>query len=508
MTPAASRLLLAAGLLGAGPAGAGALKLGQAEVPAGVCERRTGARKEVQAEGPSLNSRGGPPTWWREAKLGIFVHWGLYSVPAYATKKYSFSQIHSLPKEEYERNNPYAEWYLLTSLINGSETANVHKQRYGEEASMESYLGNFVPRFNNEVANWQPQKMAELFRKAGAEYVVLTTKHHDSFLLWPSDVVNPKRQQEHQHAKRDIVGELTRAVRGTGMEMGLYYSGGFDWSFKTCKCEPETAEYEELAYSHIEELMERYKPSVLWDDINWPGKGLKKTKRLYKLFADYLNNVCPEGTMNGRFRTGGEFNGDFGTPEYRNHEQVSAKPFEMCRGIGESFGYNAEEALEDHLTPADAVWMLVDVVAKNGNLLLDVGPAANGSIPWPQQRVLAGLGDWMRVNAEAIHGSRPYLQAGAKAKGNARYTVREGHVYALLQEVDFGAPVHLKLDELMVPTAAAELLVEGRALPLALEEGGWRLPPEAAGQTAGGGALPVVLRLKCAPGTPSRAACA
>ncbi|CAK0892830.1 unnamed protein product [Prorocentrum cordatum] len=368
---------------------------------------------------------------------------------------------------------------------------------------MESYLGKFVPRFNDEVARWQPQKWADLFRKAGAEYVVLTTKHHDSFLLWPSAVVNPNRQQEHQHAKRDIVGDLTRAVRRAGMEMGLYYSGGFDWSFKTCSCDPESAEYEELAYNHLEELIERYKPSVLWDDINWPGKGWTKTNRLYKLFAKYLNEVCPEGTMNARWSAVGEFKGDFSTPEYRNNDKVSAKPFEMCRGIGQSFGYNAEETPEDHMTPAEAVWLLVDVVAKNGNLLLDVGPAANGSIPWPQQRVLEGLGDWMKVNGEAIRASRPYLQAGAVAKGNCRFTAREDRVYAVLQAVEFGAPVHFKHEELMVPAAAAELLVEGRALPLALEAGGWQIPLDAAGRTAGRGSLPVVLRLR-APAAPGR----
>ena len=160
------------------------------------------------------------PGWYDDAKLGIFVHWGLYSVPGWAPVAGEYGEL--IAKEGWASwfaKNPYAEWYLNSIRIEGSPSHRHHVQTYGEGFSYD----DFVPLFNEAIGAWNPGDWAELFRQAGAGYVVLTTKHHDGFLLWPSRTPNPVK--EGYAASRDLVGELAEAVRARGMRMGLYYSG-------------------------------------------------------------------------------------------------------------------------------------------------------------------------------------------------------------------------------------------------------------------------------------------
>ena len=130
--------------------------------------------------------------------------------------------------EDYIKNNPYAEWYLNTLRIKGSATEAYHREHYG--ASYDYY--NFAPVFDKEIQKWNPDTWARIFQDAGAKYVVLTTKHHDGFTLWPSTTPNPTLAADKQHATRDLVGDLSTAVRKEGLRMGLYYSGGYDWTFR------------------------------------------------------------------------------------------------------------------------------------------------------------------------------------------------------------------------------------------------------------------------------------
>jgi len=159
------------------------------------------------------------PFWYSHAKLGIFIHWGLYSVPGWAPLSHP---EHDFSSVDYIRNDPYAEWYYNTMRIEGSPTQTYHREHYG--ANFNYY--DFAPVFNREIQKWKPNEWAKIFRQSGAKYVVLTTKHHDGFTLWPSSVPNPTLPADRQHAQRDIVGELTDAVRKQGLRMGLYYSGG------------------------------------------------------------------------------------------------------------------------------------------------------------------------------------------------------------------------------------------------------------------------------------------
>ena len=379
------------------------------------------------------------PEWFQDAKLGIFIHWGLYSVPAWAPtlrkadmKELDWAKLIAQPGWWF-KNNPYAEWYLNTMKIKDSPTWKHHVETYGANFD---YL-DFIPTFNRDVQNWNPDEWAELFKEAGARYVVLTTKHHDGFTLWPSSVHNPNRPPDQQGSQRDIVGDLTKAVRAEGLKMGLYYSGGLDWSFVGKPIEnfqdlfldvPQSEEYAQYADAQWRELIDRYQPSVLWDDISYPKKG-----DVLHLFADYYNRV-PDGVINDRFQVE---HSDFTTPEYSQYDKIVEKKWEACRGLGFSFGYNQNEGPDQVLSAGELVRLLVDIVSKNGNLLLNIGPKADGTIPQIQVERLRALGQWLRMNGDAIYGTRPWVRSEGKTRDglDIRFTQKGDSVYAILLDM-------------------------------------------------------------------------
>jgi alpha-L-fucosidase len=367
------------------------------------------------------------PEWYDDAKLGIFIHWGLYSVPGWAPLQHP---EHDFSSQDYIKFNPYAEWYLNTMRLEGSPTQKYHREHYG--ADYDYY--NFAPIFDKEIQKWNPRTWAKVFRAAGAKYVVLTTKHHDGFTLWPSATKNPTLPADRQHATRDVVGELTEAVRKEGMRMGLYYSGGYDWTFVPGpirakedyqNVKPQSPQYGTYADAQVRELIERYKPAVLWNDIDYPKSG-----HALEIMAEYYNAI-PDGVIDNRF---GVEHSDFGTPEYEKVDQINPKKWEECRGLGRSFGYNRAEGEAETISAADLIHLLVDIVSKNGNLLLDVGPEADGTIPAVQMERLIALGDWMHVNGEAIYGTHPWKHAeGTTSEGApVRFTRKNSALYAIL----------------------------------------------------------------------------
>jgi alpha-L-fucosidase len=366
------------------------------------------------------------PEWFRDAKFGIFIHWGLYSVPAWAPPT---GELGKVDWNKWFIENPYAEWYLNSLRIVGSPTYKHHIETYGKDFDYYQFAGDF----NKGLQTWQPEQWASLFKKTGARYVVLTSKHHDGFRLWPSRVQNPHANGRDLSAKRDVVGDLTSAVRTSGMKMGLYYSGGLDWTFTTEPIRsrqdlfarvPQSQEYASYADAHWRELIERYQPSVMWNDISYPKLG-----QIPQLFAQYYNTVH-DGVINDRF--GAPF-ADYTTPEYAQYDKITEKKWESCRGLGFSFGYNQVEGPEQVIAPDKLVALLVDIVSKNGNLLLNIGPKSNGTISEIQMDRLNRLGAWLDVNGEAIFGTRPWVRASSTAPDgtDVRFTTKGDSLYVL-----------------------------------------------------------------------------
>ncbi len=412
------------------------------------------------------------PAWYQDAKLGIFIHWGLFSVPGWATPVGEFGTV---DWSRWFANNPYAEWYLNTLRIKGSPTNAYHRQTYGPAFDYMDFAGDF----NSAVESWDPLEMARLFESAGARYVVLTTKHHDGFTLWPSRVRNPHLSRERCCSPRDIVGELSHAVRSLRMRMGLYYSGGLDWSFNSTPItSPElvgqtinhTAEFAAYADAHWRELRERYDPIILWNDIGYPEQA-----DLARIVADFYNDH-PDGLINDRFETrkpGAERrHHDFTTPEYAHLDEISDQKWESCRGLGYSFGYNRAETVDHTIGEAELIHLLIDIVAKNGNLLLNVGPKADGTIPAIQAERLRALGFWLRRNGEAIFGTRPWRRAAGETADAVpvRFTTNQEALFAILLGQPGPDGICLQLD---VPGRLAEVKLLGSAVaPTATYEGG------------------------------------
>jgi alpha-L-fucosidase len=337
-----------------------------------------------------------------------------------------------------------------------------HREVYGD-------LGYeaFVRQCLENLRGWSADPWAELFALAGASYVVFVTKHHDGVVLWPSEVANPHRPDGDWGADRDVVGELAQAVRSRGMRFGTYYSGGLDWTFgglpipdfrAMIMAIPQSDEYLAYADAHWRELIARYEPCVLWNDIGYPSAA-----DLPKLFDDYWA-VVPDGVVNNRFdfmrQTSGDVHCDFITPEYSTSAPPGGRKWESTRGLGTSFGYNRFEPDSSYMTATEIVHQLVDVVARGGNLLLNVGPASDGSVPWVQAERLLAAGWWLRTNGGAVYGSRPWTRPeGVTDDGvPVRFTVgADGALYAILLGTPSTRSVELR-DVTVVDSAAVRLL--------------------------------------------------
>jgi alpha-L-fucosidase len=408
------------------------------------------------------------PGWYDDAKLGIFVHWTAAAVPAYAPIMDSPFDLATGGGgwEEAMRCSPYTEWYQNSIAIEGSPAALHHAEHHGNQP-----YDVFVEQFLAGHAGWQPEPWADLFRSAGAHYVVLVTKHHDGVLLWPSATRNPHK--ERWASERDLVGDLAHAVRARDMRFGTYYSGGLDWTFgglpmtdlqSMFTAIPQTPEYLAYADAHWDELIARYRPDVLWNDIGYPAAA-----DLDGLFERYYAAV-PDGVVNNRFdwmaQTAGARHCDFVTPEYSTKGDPDRK-WESTRGIGTSFGFNREESDATYLAADELVRMFVDVVAHGGNLLLNVGPTGDGIIPWAQAQRLLALGWWLRTNGAAIYGSRPWTRStGTTAEGHeVRFTTVGEHLFAIVLGTPSSAVVELDV----TPPPGSPVHVLGHDAPLAWE---------------------------------------
>jgi alpha-L-fucosidase len=389
--------------------------------------------------------------WFEDAKLGIFVHWGLYSVPAFADPAAAdpdqFMRDLAAMKDTGGRI-PYAEWYLNGLRIPGSATAKHHARTYGDQFS---YF-DFQKVFDENARTADLEDWADLFAAAGAAYVVMVARHLDGYPLWPTAVANPHMPRGYRSG-RDLVGDLADAVRARGLKMGVYYAGGTDWTFTRRPVRTMLdlvaqnslgAEYAAYATAQIHELIDRYRPSVLWNDMGWPaGADLGTVLR-------HFYRTVEDGVVNDRWFTfstpAPAVPHDFRTFEYESPAEPPAEPWETTRALGRSFGYDAGEKPADLLDGGQLIDLLSDVVARGGNLLLNIGPDGAGGIPEIQRRPVRELGRWLAVYGEAIRRTRRRTVPAARTSTGltARFTENDEHVYAIV-------PAGQDRGELIVP---------------------------------------------------------
>ena len=381
------------------------------------------------------------PTWFKDAKFGIFIHWGAYSVPAWGEP---IGELGTIDSKTWMAHNPYAEWYYNTMRIEGSPAQKHHQEVYGGMP-----YDNFLDMWKAEKFN--PQEWAELFAYAGAKYVIPTTKHHDGIALWDAPGTGT-RNTVHRGPKKDLIGAIEGAVKKAGLKFGVYYSGGLDWSITDLPphndeyelARPSDAAYSMYCYEHVKDIIDKYKPEVIFNDINWPDFSKREGGYSLPALFDYYYLHVPTGVVNDRW---GAPHWDYKTSEYKYNLHVEKEGvWENNRGVGYSFGYNQLETDEHYLNIEKLLHHFLDIVSRGGNLLLNVGPMASGEIPELQQKVLRDLGDWMKINSRAIYGSHAAPELAPSDSPWIRWTNVGNSLFAHIQakgSVTFKAPAHI-----------------------------------------------------------------
>ncbi|XP_030757345.1 alpha-L-fucosidase-like isoform X2 [Sitophilus oryzae] len=359
----------------------------------------------------SLDSR--PlPEWFDKAKIEIFIHWGLFSVP-------------SLNSEWF-----WSYWRSRQT----QEISDYIEKNFPPNFTYQEFAKDFTAEFFN-ATQW-----ANLFAKSGAKYVVLTSKHHEGFTLWPSKYSfswNAKDIGPH----RDIIDELGTAVRQANLTFGLYHSL-YEWFHPIYLSDRAnnftTQDFAKAkALPELYELVEQYKPSILWSDGDWEAN---YTYWNSTEFLAWLYNESPVGdevVVNDRWGADIPCNhGDFYTCTDRYDPGVlQAHKWENAMTIDKkSWGFRRNAVLDDYLTANELITTLARTVSCGGNLLVNVGPTKDGVINPIYEERLTQLGDWLSINGEAIYETSPWTAQNDSYNGNIWYTYANNNVYALVLE--------------------------------------------------------------------------
>lgn len=366
---------------------------------ASICAAETPAQRDARMR------------WWREAKFGLFIHWGIYSVPADAT--------------DLQGRHAIAEWYFSNKQM--------------QMADYRKFAAQFNPvRFN--AREW-----VRMAKDAGMKYIVITSKHHDGFCMWKTEQNNDWNIVDATPFKRDPLKELAQECRRQGIKLCFYYSimdwhhpdylPRRPWEASTRPAQgADFARYIAYMTAQLRELVKGYGPlGVLWFDGEWePTWTHEHGKDLYA----YVRSLQPNILINNRVDKGrqgmqgmtraGEYRGDFGTPEQEVPATgIPGVDWESCMTMNDTWGY-ARNDTNWKSTP-HLVRTLIDIASKGGNFLLNVGPTAEGLIPAESVQRLAEMGTWMRVNGSSIHGSSasPFralpFEGRCTAKGSRLY---------------------------------------------------------------------------------------
>jgi alpha-L-fucosidase len=347
----------------------------------------------------SLDKRA-TPSWFTDAKFGIFIHWGVYSVPSYAPV---------IPGKL-----AYAEWYwnALTEGKNSPKASAIqtgtwayHQKQYGADFPYK----DFAPQFRAEL--FDPDHWADVFARSGAKYVALTSKHHEGFALWPSKEASgtwgrPWNAVE-TGPKRDLLGDLSTAVRSKGLRMGVYYSL-YEW-YNPLWLTDRPRYVKEHMIPQFKDLVTHYKPSIIFSDGEWEMTSAEwhSPEMLAWLYNE--SPVKDEVVVDDRWgKDTRHKHGGYWTTEYTPGMSGMEHPWEESRGMGFSYGYNRAERFEDYHSSRELIVMLSDLVSRGGNLLLDIGPAADGTIPVIMEERLIQMGNWLKINGDAIYGTKPW----------------------------------------------------------------------------------------------------
>jgi alpha-L-fucosidase len=376
------------------------------------------------------------PKWFDDSKFGIFIHWGIYSVPAYST-----------------------EWYPRFMYMEGHDIYKHHTEEYGPP--WEFGYKDFLPHFTAD--KFDPDQWASLFRQAGARYVVPVGEHHDGFAMWNSDLTEWDAMDK--GPRRDIIGELGEAVRKLGMKYAPSYHRAQLWKhYNTSyqlehKCDTQNPEFagegkiypephepgdvQSKAFldeweNRWKEIQEKYRPDLAWFDFGWGDTVFHPYMK--RMMADYYNTAREWGkevafnnkTIRREPMAPPEV-GDFIELDHLKMDSINKRKWQCPTYMGGgSWGYNKEAVAEDYKSADQLIDEFVDIVSKNGNLLLNVGPKADGTIPQIMIDRLLSIGEWLQVNGEAIFETRYWKIYG---EDNVRYT-RKGDktVYAISME--------------------------------------------------------------------------
>lgn len=359
------------------------------------------------------------PYWFHRAKFGIFIHWGVYSVPAWSPV-----------------GKQYAEWYWNHMESPDNEVYAYHRETYGEDFAYD----DFIPMFTAE--RFDPRAWVELFRDAGAQYHVLTSKHHEGFALWDTEFAD--RNSVKMGPKRDLIRELFDASEQFTPELkrGLYFSmpewfnpdnpwmGHAPRNPYTLEPLPYTGytagkDYvKDYQAPQMLELIHGYDPALIWCDIGGVNASVEV---LAEYFNHGKNRPKPyEVTVNDRSGIGFH---DFTTPEYTTYDNTVVAKWESSRGLDpRSYGYNKATPDDAYMTTEEVVRSLVDIVSKNGNFLLDIGPRADGTIPEIMETRLRETGRWLKTNGEAIYDTT-YWSRMAELGEDLRFTVKQNKAF-------------------------------------------------------------------------------
>ncbi|ESK90547.1 glycoside hydrolase family 29 protein [Moniliophthora roreri MCA 2997] len=421
----------------------------------------TSALIEQWSADANMLSKHETPTWWNKAKYGIFIHWGVYSYPAWAPAK------------------SYAEWYnfrMHNPPNASSPTWQHHLDTFGPGVVYDDFIANFTAsKFN--ASEW-----VDLFDMAGAKYFVFVTKHHDGFALFDTQNTT-HRSSVRLGPKRDFVAELleTSAREKPNLRRGTYYSlpewfnpdygqyGFHEWSghlarnaFNDSALEPYTGKLdisdyiEDLQLPHMLTLAEKYGTEIMWCDIGGPNRTLEFAARFY-------NNAFNNGaqvTMNNRCGAVP----DFDTPEYTSFSAIQTRPWESSEGMDPySYGYNSATNASQYKNGTTIIRTLVDIVSKNGNFLLDIGPTAEGEIIAPMADNLLDAGTWLKHSGDCVYETSFWFQGSQdvnipSGSNPARFTTTPDTFCIIVFDPPSGGELNINKRLPLLPGDEIELL--------------------------------------------------